>query len=102
MIFGSKSERFIPVNPSQGSLFALAQVEEQIGQTEQIQYERTKPVKDNPTTSGRKLLAAHLERVEIIIEPKEDVTGLKKIGEEITEELEYKPAVLFVNQYIRP
>lgn len=46
-------------------------------------------------------IPAHLPRVEIIIEPKEDITGLKKIGEEITEELELKPAEFFVNKYVR-
>jgi len=30
------------------------------------------------------------------------VSGLKKIGEEITEELERIPGRLFVRQYVRP
>ncbi|MEJ7645715.1 MAG: IS66 family transposase [Chryseolinea sp.] len=52
--------------------------------------------------TGRMKLPADLPREKIIIEPKEDVTGLKKIGEEITEELERIPGKLFVRQYIRP
>ncbi len=44
----------------------------------------------------------HLERREIIIEPAEVTQGCKKIGEEITEELEYEPGKLFVNRYVRP
>ena len=36
------------------------------------------------------------------IKPEEDVTGLVKIGEEVTEELEYIPGKLFVNKYVRP
>ncbi|MHB1922522.1 MAG: transposase [Chitinophagaceae bacterium] len=31
-----------------------------------------------------------------------DTSGLQKIGEEITEQLEYQPGKMFVNQYIRP
>jgi hypothetical protein len=31
-----------------------------------------------------------------------DPSQKKHIGDEITEELEYKPAVFFANQYIRP
>lgn len=37
-----------------------------------------------------------------MIEPEEDVSGLTKIGEEITEELEYEPGKMYVNCYIRP
>ena len=35
-------------------------------------------------------------------QPAEDTTSLKKIGEEITEELEYEPGKLFVNKIVRP
>jgi transposase len=45
---------------------------------------------------------AHLSRVDIILESEEDVSGMRKIGEEITEELDLKPASLFVRRYIRP
>lgn len=103
MLFGSKSERFIPaVSPLQGNLFELPEAEEKPAPTEEIKYERKKPAKKIEEHAGRKILPSHLERVEIFVEPKEDITGLKKIGEEITEELEYRQAVLFVNQYIRP
>jgi transposase len=47
-------------------------------------------------------LPAHLPRKEIVIMPEIDVTGLKKIGQEVTEELEYKPGQFYVNRYIRP
>lgn len=43
-----------------------------------------------------------LPKEKVIIEPEEDVTGYRKIGEEITEELEQIPSKLFVRQYIRP
>src|SRR5690606_15458878 len=35
-------------------------------------------------------------------EPDMDVSGLQKIGEEVTEVLEFTPGEFFVNQYIRP
>lgn len=52
--------------------------------------------------TGRMKLPASLPREQVIIEPGEDVSGLKKIGEEITEELERIPGKLFVRQYVRP
>jgi transposase len=39
---------------------------------------------------------------EITIEPEEDTTGLKKIGTEITETLEYTPASLVKLRTMRP
>jgi len=50
----------------------------------------------------RNPLPTHLPRKEIVIEVKEDLTGLKKIGEENTEELECQTGQLYVNRYIRP
>lgn len=47
-------------------------------------------------------LPADLPREQVILEPQQDVSGLKKIGEEITEELERIPGKLFVRQYVRP
>ena len=44
----------------------------------------------------------HLPRKDIVIQPDTDVSNLKKIGNEITEELEYEPGKLYVNRYIRP
>lgn len=37
----------------------------------------------------------------MIVEPDQDVTGLKSIAEEITEELDYTPGKFFVRQYVR-
>jgi transposase len=46
-------------------------------------------------------LPESLRREEIIIEPGSDITGCKKMGEEITEVLEYEPGELYVKQYKR-
>ena len=51
---------------------------------------------------GRMKLPEHLRREEIIINPLEDITGFTKMGEEITEVLEYEPGQLFVKKYVRP
>ena len=102
MIFGQKRERFIPVDTNQMSLNFGDQVEYKVEeQTEEISYTRRKSTK-KITPHGRGSLPSHLPRKDIILEPKEDVSGLKKIGEEITEELEYKPGQLYVKRYVRP
>lgn len=105
LIFGSKNERFIPSGstPSQLSLDIQPDVASEcsVTKTQKIEYVRghTQITKEHP---GRTKLPEHLERREIIIEPAQVTTGCKKIGEEITEELEYEPGKLFVNRYVRP
>lgn len=105
MIFGSKSERYIPVNSDQLSLF-----EELIKKTEEAekelekhtvvyQREKAKKEKEQPV---RSVLPAHLPRVEQIIEPKNIPSNSVKIGEEVTELLEIKPLTVFVKRIIRP
>lgn len=107
LIFGSKHERFIPtVSPDQLALDIPIQQKEQSGPLllQTIQYQRKKMSKPDTekVQTGRMLLPASLPREQVIIEPKEDVTGWIKIGEEKTEELERIPGKLFVRQYIRP
>jgi transposase len=105
LIFGSKNERFIPANSSSSQLSLEIQAEAiaacSVIKAQKIEYTRntTQITKEHP---GRTKLPEHLERREIIIEPAEVIEGCKKIGEEITEELEYEPGKLFVNRYVRP
>jgi transposase len=103
MLFGAKSERFIPTDPGQLSLgFDGEQQEEQEEQeTEKISYERQKSGKKK-RVPVRMPLPAHLHRQKIDIEPEEDVTGAKNIGVEITEILEFEPGKFYVKQYNRP
>lgn len=100
MIYGTKSERFIPSDPSQISmdlgLSAPAPVE---SKTEEITYTRQKT--DKAKGHARMEISASIPRETIVIEPAEDVTGAKKIGEVITEVLEYSPGKLTVKQYVR-
>jgi len=102
MIFGSKSERHIGNDPSQLSLGLDAEAvtlpEKEI---EQITYTRSKS--DNKKGLAIRLaLPAHLHREEHIIEPEEDITGARKIGEVVTEILEYTPGKFYVEKYVRP
>lgn len=100
--YGSKSERFTAeVNPNQIPLSldvessAAVQVKK-----ETISYERVKP-SANSNHKGRLPLPDHLERVRVIVPSKEDVSGLKKIGEEITEQMECEPGKLYIKQFVR-
>jgi transposase len=107
MIFGSRQERFVPADPSSPQLALDIQVQPvaacNITSARQINYTRssvsveTKPLQH----PGRMKLPESLRRETIIIEPADDITGCKKIGEEITEVLEYQPGELYVKQYKR-
>jgi len=102
MIFGQKRERFVPVDTNQLRLDFGDQIEHNVEeQTEEISYTRRKSNK-KIKPHARQSLPSHLPRKDIILEPEGEVSGLKKIGEEVTEELEYKPGELYVKRYIRP
>ncbi|MCC7575977.1 MAG: IS66 family transposase [Methanomethylovorans sp.] len=102
MIFGSKSERHIGSDPSQLNLgLDIETVEQPETETQQITYTRSKS--DNKKGSAIRLaLPSHLHREEHIIEPQEDITGARKIGEVVTEVLEYTPGKFYVEKYVRP
>lgn len=107
MIFGSRQERFVAadINPSQLSLGIQAEEIANLHTAEstQITYTKTKTtIEQKPIVHpGRMKLPESLRREEIIIEPTEDTSGCKKMGEEITEVLEYEPGELFVKKYVR-
>ena len=107
MIFGTKSERFVPSQPANQSILELEieklPVEPTV--TEKITYERKKNSAGsvaNKVHTGRTPIPAHIERREEIVEPAGDLTGLKKIGEEITEVLEYQAPKFYVRKIVRP
>lgn len=100
LIFGAKSERFIAVDPQQMSLFEVTAEEKPKKQTEQISYTRTK--KEDKKQPLRMELPSHLPRKVEVIEPVNLPENAKKIGEAITEVLDYQPADLFVRQIVRP
>ncbi len=101
MIFGTKSERFVASDSSQLSL--------ELGQsspppvepkTEDITYTRHKA--DKEKGHARMEISPAIPREVVVIEPTEEVRDGRKIGEVITEVLDYKPGKLFVTRYVRP
>ena len=110
MIFGSHQERFVATDDSkENPQLALALDADTIAackitDAKTVQYIRTKTeVTHKPMAHpGRMKLPENLRRETIILQPDTNVTGLKKIGDEITEILDLVPAELYVKQYIRP
>lgn len=98
LIFGYKSERFIPAQPPEQLTlgFESPQAASAEVETEQITYERRR--KNHP---GRTTLPENIPTEDIVIEPQEDTTGMELIGEEVTETIDYKPGILLKRRYIR-
>ena len=103
MIFGSKSERFVPAaHPSQLSFEMNLPAEDQ-EQEEVIiveKHERKKKHREKPV---RQLLPASLPREVITIYPEgyDETTTETPIGKEVTEVLEEIPGKFFVKRYER-
>ena len=101
LIFGAKRERYIAQDPAQSTLFDLPEEQNVETKTETITYERRKSQEEKKQPL-RTELPAHLERRDEIIEPENIPQGSTKIGEAITEVLEYEPASVYVRRIIRP
>jgi len=103
MIFGQKRERYVPVFNPEHLDIALDDQPTKVApvQIQDIRYTRLKKT-TKQKSHGRNPLPTDLPRKEIVIQPDTNFSNLKKIGDEIIEELEYEPAKLCVNRYIRP
>src|SRR5437870_4655926 len=111
MIFGSRHERFVPASDNKSNpqlsltLDADTIAQCKITDATKVSYIRTKTEvtankpKEHP---GRMKLPEHLRRETIILQPDAEVTDLKKIGDEVSEVLDYIPGELYVKQFIRP
>lgn len=99
LIFGRKSERFTGMDPEQLKLWEVQQQAAQEKEKQTITYTREKQEKKKPV---RVELPADLPRDTEEIEPANKQKGARKIGEVVTEILEYTPGKLFVKQYVRP
>ncbi|HEU19622.1 MAG TPA: IS66 family transposase [Deltaproteobacteria bacterium] len=105
-LFGKKSEK---LDPQQRLLFESLYNEVQAKVEEQRHTQSKKAtVGKNANHQGRKPLPATLRRETIEIEPpKEDLVcdhcgnDKSRIGEEVTEKLEYEPASFYVKRYVR-
>ncbi len=111
MIFGPTSERYTSEEAQtiQMSLFAdleAIKLKEQQAEAEaeeetiNVSYERKKTVKKQQP--NRIPLPDHLPRIDVVLKPEGDLTGLVKIGEEVTEILDIIPPVFQVIRLIRP
>ncbi len=112
-VYGRRSEKLDP-NQLMFDNLILEAIDQPLPQPppepsveEEVEERRPRTVKRRHP--GRIPIPEHLERVEIVLDvPEEDKicpeTGkpLKKIGEEVSEKLEYRPGKLIVNVYKRP
>jgi transposase len=106
LIYGSRHERFVPDNGSVAQQLTLGLQAEAIGERtitkEEVAVTRTNIQVEKKPHPGRMTLPADLPREVVVIEPSENTTHLKKIGEEITEQLDINPASFFVRRFVRP
>lgn len=111
-LFGKKSEK---LHPAQRLLFeglyeqlqAKLEAENAAGESEAPARAESK--RPNANHNGRKPLPPDLPREEIVIEPDADEkicpdchSEKERIGEEVSEKLEYVPASFIVKRYVRP
>ena len=113
-LFSSRSERIIGTHPNQGEfedlLAELEDLSKELDQSEQVQESKPKTKKKRKKRrSLDELIPEDLPREEIIIDVPENertcpVTGepFKRMGEEITEKLAFKPGSYYAKRYIRP
>jgi transposase len=104
LIFGQKRERFVPLVSEHQLAITLDDeppAAVRVPATTTITFSRRQKESSATKLPSRNPLPAHLRREIIRLEPEGDVSSLKKIGEEETEELEYVPPELYVKHYIR-
>lgn len=106
-MFGRKSERFVPTEEIPGQLNLAFDpehtqaVEESVRQIIEA-HERKVPQKKENAHQGRLPIPAGILRIEEVIEPEEDISGMKRIGDDVTEVLEYDPGKIWVRRIVRP
>ncbi len=105
LVFGATRERFISERNETQLALRFESNDEEVQRAvevelEKITYERNKP--QQKKHEGRMALPAPLPVVEVVIEPDEDTTDMKRIGEEVTDELDITPARMHINRTRRP
>lgn len=108
LLFASKSERYISENGDNQLNLPFDEEEKkqedkqtEATETEEIKYQRKKTKKKSKAPI-RLASPSHLARKEEVIEPKDKREGDKKIGELVTEYLDYKPSEVYVRKIVRP
>lgn len=106
-LFGKKSEK---LNPAQRMLFEnlYQEIQSKIQENQSDEEALSPASRKNANHHGRKPLSAQLDRDVIEIEPAADDkvcpvchTPKQRIGEEVTEKLDYVPACFRVKRYVR-
>lgn len=103
IVFGSSHERFIAAASQHApTLFDVPPIAEVATlSTTTVSYEKTKTQLQS-NHKGRNGFAEHIRREETIIYPEGiDPASAKKIGEDVTEILAYKPHEIFVKRLVR-
>ncbi len=109
LVFGSKRERYVPAVADEQldlgfqedtSLLAPPVEQEQAQANGKASKQASR--NDYHHHPGRRTLPTHLPVQEIIVEPEQSIEGLAKLGQDITETLDYVPASLRINRYIFP
>lgn len=100
-IYGSKSERF--TSPDQISLdLDVEPIADQEVATQEVQaHTREKTTLKIRNHKGRLAFPSHLRREITVLEPEGNTEGLKTIGVDATETLEYNPGSFYVNRIER-
>ncbi len=102
LIFGSKRERFVPVqDPMQSSLFGEDETQGDLVEITETKVVKKKKISRKGITRNR--FPENMERRTTTINPPDvDLQSLSQIGKDVTELLAYRPASLFVKEIIRP
>lgn len=102
LIHGSKRERFISNEAVSQMVLPFEGLQEEVdakpAETKKVEYTRSRYNKPHP---GRAELPDHLPVTRIVLEPDENVEGLKCIGQKVTRKLDITPASLTVIEYVR-
>lgn len=102
MLYGAKSERFIPAEQPDQLRLSFSQEAESTASLQEVEtqvIERKKPLKGKHPV--RQELPAHLPRKIIELKPAGYHEGMKYLGTEVTEVLDHIPQCLQVIQYKR-
>ncbi len=98
-IYGQKRERFVS-DENQTSMDLGIGGDDASIEMEELSYSRRK--KKRKTPHGREDIPEHIPRHDIHIEPDFDTTGMEKLTDKITEQLEYKEPEFYVTRIFRP
>lgn len=108
MLFGQKRERF-EASPIQLPLdFGQNLSEQDIAALQEVINQKVEKVKEEEKKEprgphlGRSPLPKHLPVKELLLEPLEDTTDMVRIGQEVSDSLQYEPSRYYIQRIVRP